>query len=163
MTSSLIAWRRGYAVKTGKAAQNWSLPSSPLFRLPLVAASLTILVSSDHSFATRQNGAAESVRFSGAVARFRRPRGASGESQRDKILPGTGTEKRRRGGRYEPMTGAPTGAQTERSRVGAVPRGTEFRLRKSHNRKRPAGEAGRFWGYYREERYVSLYMWIRGR
>jgi hypothetical protein len=21
-----------------------------------------------------------------------------------------------------------------------------------HNRKRPAGEAGRFWGYYREER-----------
>ncbi len=32
-----------------------------------------------------------------------------------------------------------------------------------HNRKRPAGEAGRFWGYYREERYVSLYMWIRGR
>jgi hypothetical protein len=33
----------------------------------------------------------------------------------------------------------------------------------SHNRKRPAGEAGRFWGYYREERYVSLYMWIRGR
>ena len=27
-----------------------------------------------------------------------------------------------------------------------------------HNRKRPAGEAGRFWGYYREERYVSLYM-----
>jgi len=26
------------------------------------------------------------------------------------------------------------------------------------NRKRPAGEAGRFWGYYREERYVSLYM-----
>ena len=32
-----------------------------------------------------------------------------------------------------------------------------------HNRKRPAGEARRFWGYYREERYVSLYMWIRGR
>jgi hypothetical protein len=32
-----------------------------------------------------------------------------------------------------------------------------------HNRKRPAGEAGRFWGYYREERYVSLYMWICGR
>jgi hypothetical protein len=31
------------------------------------------------------------------------------------------------------------------------------------NRKRPAGEAGRFWGYYREERYVSLYMWIDGR
>jgi hypothetical protein len=31
------------------------------------------------------------------------------------------------------------------------------------NRKRPAGEARRFWGYYREERYVSLYMWIRGR
>jgi hypothetical protein len=28
----------------------------------------------------------------------------------------------------------------------------------STNRKRPAGEAGRFWGYYREERYVSLYM-----
>jgi hypothetical protein len=22
----------------------------------------------------------------------------------------------------------------------------------------PPGEAGRFWGYYREERYVSLYM-----
>jgi hypothetical protein len=32
-----------------------------------------------------------------------------------------------------------------------------------HNRKRPSGEEGRFWGYYREERYVSLYMWIRGR
>jgi hypothetical protein len=31
------------------------------------------------------------------------------------------------------------------------------------NRKRPAGEARRFWGYYREERYVSLYMWIDGR
>lgn len=31
------------------------------------------------------------------------------------------------------------------------------------NRKRPAGEARRFWGYYREERYVSLYMLIRGR
>src|SRR5680860_274582 len=30
--------------------------------------------------------------------------------------------------------------------------------RAPHNRKRPAGEAGRFWGYYREERYVSLYM-----
>jgi hypothetical protein len=36
-------------------------------------------------------------------------------------------------------------------------------LASPHNRKRPAGEAGRFWGYYREERYVSLYMWIRGR
>jgi hypothetical protein len=24
-----------------------------------------------------------------------------------------------------------------------------------HNRKRPAGEAGRFWGYYREERTAS--------
>jgi hypothetical protein len=24
--------------------------------------------------------------------------------------------------------------------------------RAKHNRKRPAGEAGRFWGYYREER-----------
>jgi hypothetical protein len=32
-----------------------------------------------------------------------------------------------------------------------------------YNRKRPSGEEGRFWGYYREERYVSLYMWIRGR
>jgi hypothetical protein len=32
-----------------------------------------------------------------------------------------------------------------------------------HNRKRPGGEPGRFWGYYREERYVSLYMWICGR
>jgi len=32
-----------------------------------------------------------------------------------------------------------------------------------HNRKRPSGEEGRFWGYYREERYVSLYMWICGR
>ena len=39
-----------------------------------------------------------------------------------------------------------------------------FRLaRAPPNRKRPAGEARRFWGYYREERYVSLYMWIRGR
>jgi len=27
----------------------------------------------------------------------------------------------------------------------------------------PPGEVGRFWGYYREERYVSLYMWIGGR
>jgi hypothetical protein len=27
----------------------------------------------------------------------------------------------------------------------------------------PAGSRGEFWGYYREERYVSLYMWIRGR
>jgi len=27
----------------------------------------------------------------------------------------------------------------------------------------PPGRAGRFWGYYREERYVSLYMWICGR
>lgn len=27
------------------------------------------------------------------------------------------------------------------------------------NRKRPAGEAGRFWGYYREERYlISIYV-----
>jgi hypothetical protein len=32
-----------------------------------------------------------------------------------------------------------------------------------HNRKRPGLGPGRFWGYYREERYVSLYMWIRGR
>lgn len=41
---------------------------------------------------------------------------------------------------------------------------TEIRLaRAPPNRKRPTGEAGRFWGYYREERYVSLYMWIRGR
>jgi hypothetical protein len=33
-----------------------------------------------------------------------------------------------------------------------------------HNRKRPAGEAGRFWGYYREERlFISIYVWIRGR
>jgi hypothetical protein len=27
-----------------------------------------------------------------------------------------------------------------------------------NNRKRPAGEAGRFWGYYREERYMYLYI-----
>jgi hypothetical protein len=27
----------------------------------------------------------------------------------------------------------------------------------------PPGKEGRFWGYYREERYVSLYMLIRGR
>lgn len=27
----------------------------------------------------------------------------------------------------------------------------------------PAGSRGDFWGYYREERYLSLYMWIRGR
>ena len=38
------------------------------------------------------------------------------------------------------------------------------RLNKApHNRRRPAGEAGRFWGYNREESYVSLYMWICGR
>jgi hypothetical protein len=36
-------------------------------------------------------------------------------------------------------------------------------VRALHNRKRPSGEEGRFWGYYREERYVSLYMWICGR
>jgi hypothetical protein len=36
-------------------------------------------------------------------------------------------------------------------------------LARACNRKRPSGEEGRFWGYYREERYVSLYMWIRGR
>src|SRR3954464_11589394 len=41
--------------------------------------------------------------------------------------------------------------------------GFERDPRDRHNRNRPAGEAGRFWGYYREERYVSLYMWIRGR
>lgn len=35
--------------------------------------------------------------------------------------------------------------------------------RAPYNRKRPSGEEGRFWGYYREERYVSLYMWICGR
>ena len=45
----------------------------------------------------------------------------------------------------------------------AVGTGSRFRAPQLHNRKRPAGEAGRFWGYYREERYVSLYMWIRGR
>ena len=45
--------------------------------------------------------------------------------------------------------------------VGSVPRIPLARA--LHNRKRPTGEAGRFWGYYREERYVSLYMWIRGR
>jgi hypothetical protein len=27
-----------------------------------------------------------------------------------------------------------------------------------HNRKRPSGEEGRFWGYYREERYMYLYI-----
>jgi hypothetical protein len=27
----------------------------------------------------------------------------------------------------------------------------------------PPVKARRFWGYYREERYVSLYMWICGR
>jgi len=32
-----------------------------------------------------------------------------------------------------------------------------------HNRKRPAFRRGAIWGYYREERYVSLYMWIDGR
>jgi hypothetical protein len=26
-------------------------------------------------------------------------------------------------------------------------------LKALHNRKRPSGEEGRFWGYYREERY----------
>jgi hypothetical protein len=25
-----------------------------------------------------------------------------------------------------------------------------------HNRKRPAGEEGRFWGYYREERTATV-------
>jgi hypothetical protein len=37
---------------------------------------------------------------------------------------------------------------------------TRFGLRLAefwlHNRKRPGGEPGRFWGYYREESYVSL-------
>jgi hypothetical protein len=34
---------------------------------------------------------------------------------------------------------------------------TALRIRpwSRHNRKRPAGEAGRFWGYYREERTAS--------
>jgi hypothetical protein len=27
----------------------------------------------------------------------------------------------------------------------------------------PPGRRGAIWGYYREERYVSLYMWIGGR
>jgi hypothetical protein len=54
-------------------------------------------------------------------------------------------------------------------RSGSTPRFEVVRLAISglleslHNRKRPTGEAGRFWGYYREERYVSLYMWICGR
>jgi hypothetical protein len=49
-------------------------------------------------------------------------------------------------------------AKTPRTRIGsyhfAPARPTE---------NAPPGEARRFWGYYREERYVSLYMWIRGR
>jgi hypothetical protein len=48
-------------------------------------------------------------------------------------------------------------------RCGVHGRASEWHRIWLHNRKRPAGEAGRFWGYYREERYVSLYMWIRGR
>ncbi len=47
--------------------------------------------------------------------------------------------------------------------IGDVPMAHIPLAKALHNRKRPAGEAGRFWGYYREERYVSLYMWIRGR
>ena len=51
-----------------------------------------------------------------------------------------------------------------RQRSSAVQRKARIWLYKApHNRKRPSGEEGRFWGYYREERYVSLYMWIRGR
>jgi hypothetical protein len=37
------------------------------------------------------------------------------------------------------------------------------RSRLSTNRKRPSLRRGAIWGYYREERYVSLYMWICGR
>ena len=59
---------------------------------------------------------------------------------------------------HAPTAGERTGALDV---AASAPR---IRLSKApHNRKRPAGEAGRFWGYYREERYVSLYMWIRGR
>ena len=37
------------------------------------------------------------------------------------------------------------------------------RLWLSTTENAPPGKEGRFWGYYREERYVSLYMLIRGR
>ena len=37
------------------------------------------------------------------------------------------------------------------------------RIRLETTENAPAGSRGEFWGYYREERYVSLYMWIRGR
>ena len=36
----------------------------------------------------------------------------------------------------------------------------EKALQNPHNRKRPAGEAGRFWGYYREERYRCISMYV---
>jgi hypothetical protein len=64
-------------------------------------------------------------------------------------------------------TVAPTVARKPAGRLiaefGLVPIVQKPLARALSNRKRPAGEAGRFWGYYREERYVSLYMWIRGR
>jgi len=45
--------------------------------------------------------------------------------------------------------------------LGPIARKPLARARTTENA--PPGEARRFWGYYREERYVSLYMWIRGR
>jgi hypothetical protein len=53
-----------------------------------------------------------------------------------------------------------TGASTPRSV--ARPREGNARFG-STTENAPAWGPGRFWGYYREERYVSLYMWIRGR
>jgi hypothetical protein len=57
------------------------------------------------------------------------------------------------------LTGAFTGAQAC-FRTPARPSNRRFL---APQQKTPRWEAGRFWGYYREERYVSLYMWIRGR
>ncbi len=41
--------------------------------------------------------------------------------------------------------------------------GPHLALQSPTTENAPAGSRGDFWGYYREERYVSLYMWIRGR
>ena len=68
--------------------------------------------------------------------------------------------------RHRRRTGAPLAHRQNRRSEKSLHPGLEIvktAPQSRHNRKRPAGEAGRFWGYYREERYVSLYMWIRGR
>jgi hypothetical protein len=56
------------------------------------------------------------------------------------------------------------GSRVNRRRRFAVRTAPRIRLARAPTTENaPAGSRGDFWGYYREERYVSLYMWIRGR